>query len=89
MPAAERVELLAALRAVDHVVVFDEDTADRLVALVRPAIHAKGTDYTEATVPEAASVRAAGGRVAIVGDAKDHATRDLIARIREQSGAAR
>jgi D-glycero-beta-D-manno-heptose 1-phosphate adenylyltransferase len=89
MPADERVELLAALRAVDHVVVFDEDTADRLVALVRPAIHAKGTDYTEATVPEAASVQAAGGRVAIVGDAKDHATRDLIARIREQSGAAR
>jgi rfaE bifunctional protein nucleotidyltransferase chain/domain len=89
MPAAERVELLRALRAVDHVVVFDEDTADRLVALVRPAIHAKGTDYTEASVPEAASVRAAGGRVAIVGDPKDHATRDLIARIREQARAAR
>jgi rfaE bifunctional protein nucleotidyltransferase chain/domain len=87
MPAAERVELLAALRAVDHVVIFDEDTADRLVALVRPAVHAKGTDYSEATVPEAASVRAAGGRVVIVGDTKDHATRDLIARIREQSGA--
>ena len=83
MPAGERVEMLAALRAVDHVVVFDEDTADRLVALVRPGVHAKGTDYTEASVPEAASVRAAGGRVAIVGDPKDHATRDLIARIRE------
>jgi rfaE bifunctional protein nucleotidyltransferase chain/domain len=89
MPAAERAEVLAGLRAVDHVVVFDEDTADRLVSLVRPAIHAKGTDYTEATVPEAASVQAAGGRVAIVGDPKDHATRDLIARIREQSSAAR
>ena len=89
MPAAERVELLAALRAVDHVVVFDEDTADRLVALVRPAVHAKGTDYTEASVPEAASVRAAGGRVAIVGDAKAHATRDLIARIREHVDAPR
>jgi rfaE bifunctional protein nucleotidyltransferase chain/domain len=89
MPAAERIEMLAGLRAVDHVVVFDEDTADRLVSLVRPTIHAKGTDYTEATVPEAASVRAAGGRVAIVGDPKDHATRDLIARIREQSGVAR
>ena len=89
MPAAERAEVLAGLRAVDHVVVFDEDTADRLVSLVQPAIHAKGTDYTEATVPEAASVRAAGGRVAIVGDPKDHATRDLIARIREQSSAAR
>ncbi len=89
MPAAERVEVLAALRPVDHVVVFDEDTADRLVSLVRPAVHAKGTDYTDATVPEAASVRAVGGRVAIVGDPKDHGTRDLIARIREQSGATR
>jgi rfaE bifunctional protein nucleotidyltransferase chain/domain len=89
MPATERVEMLAALRAVDHVVVFDEDTADRLVSLVRPAIHAKGTDYTETSVPEAASVRAAGGRVAIVGDPKDHATRDLIARIRERPGVAR
>jgi rfaE bifunctional protein nucleotidyltransferase chain/domain len=81
MPAAERAELLASLRAVDHVVVFDEDTADRLVTLVRPDVHAKGTDYSEATVPEAASVRAVGGRVAIVGDPKDHATRDLIRRI--------
>ena len=69
--------------------VFDEDTADRLVSLVRPAVHAKGTDYTDASVPEAASVRAAGGRVAIVGDPKDHATRDLIARIRERFGATR
>jgi rfaE bifunctional protein nucleotidyltransferase chain/domain len=88
-PASERTEMLSALRAVDHVVVFDEDTADRLVALVRPAVHAKGTDYTNATVPEAASVRAAGGRVAIVGDPKDHATRDLIATIVERFGDAR
>jgi rfaE bifunctional protein nucleotidyltransferase chain/domain len=86
MPAVERAELLAGLRAVDHVVVFDEDTADRRVGLVRPDVHAKGTDYTESTVPEAAAVRAAGGRVAIVGDAKDHATRDLIARVRERFG---
>ncbi len=82
MPAGERVELLTALRPVDHVVVFEEDTADRLVSLLRPDIHAKGTDYTEASVPEAASVRAAGGRVAIVGDPKDHGTRDLIKQIR-------
>ena len=88
-PASERAEMLSALRAVDHVVVFDEDTADRLVALLRPAVHAKGTDYTDATVPEAASVRAAGGRVAIVGDPKDHATRDLIATIVERFGDAR
>ena len=82
VPAAERVELLAALRPVDHVVVFEEDTADRLVGLLRPDVHAKGTDYTETSVPEAASVRAAGGRVVIVGDPKAHATRDVIARIR-------
>jgi rfaE bifunctional protein nucleotidyltransferase chain/domain len=88
-PAGERAEMLAALRAVDHVVVFDEDTADRLIALVRPAIHAKGTDYTDATVPEAASVGEVGGRVAIVGDPKDHATRDLIATIVERFGVAR
>jgi len=86
MPAAERVELLAALRPVDHVVVFDEDTADRLVSLLRPDVHAKGTDYTAASVPEAASVEAAGGRVAIVGDPKAHATRDVIARIRRGDG---
>jgi len=83
MPAAERVELLSTLRPVDHVVVFEEDTADRLVTLLRPDVHAKGTDYTAATVPEAASVRAVGGRVAIVGDPKDHATRDVIAQIRK------
>ena len=83
MPAAERVELLAALRPVDHVVVFEEDTADRLIALLRPHVHAKGTDYTRDSVPEAASVKAAGGRVEIVGDPKDHATRDVIAQIRK------
>jgi rfaE bifunctional protein nucleotidyltransferase chain/domain len=89
MPAAERAEILAGLRAVDHVVVFDEDTADRLVSLVRPAVHAKGTDYTDASVPEAASVRAAGGEVAIAGDAKDHSTRDVIAVIVERFGSRR
>ncbi|HEX3177309.1 MAG TPA: adenylyltransferase/cytidyltransferase family protein [Methylomirabilota bacterium] len=78
MPAVEREELLAALRAVDHVVVFDDDTADALVAAVRPHIHAKGTDYTTESVPERETVRRHGGRVAIVGDPKDHATRDVI-----------
>jgi rfaE bifunctional protein nucleotidyltransferase chain/domain len=81
MPAAERAELVASLRAVDHVVVFEDDTADRLVALIRPAVHAKGTDYTPESVPERATVLAAGGRVAIAGDAKDHSTRDVIAEI--------
>jgi D-glycero-beta-D-manno-heptose 1-phosphate adenylyltransferase len=89
MPAVERVEVLAALRAVDHVVVFDEDTADALVAAIRPAIHAKGTDYTPETVPERDSVRAHGGKVVIVGDLKAHATRDAIQTIVERFARAR
>jgi rfaE bifunctional protein nucleotidyltransferase chain/domain len=86
MPAVERAEMLAALRAVDHVVVFEDDTADRLVALLRPAVHAKGTDYTAESVPERASVLDAGGRVAIAGDAKQHSTRDVIAEIMARFG---
>jgi rfaE bifunctional protein nucleotidyltransferase chain/domain len=86
LPAAERAELLAALRDVDHIVLFEEDTADRLVARLRPHVHAKGTDYTEDSVPERGSVGAVGGRVAIAGDPKRHSTRDLIALIRERFG---
>jgi D-glycero-beta-D-manno-heptose 1-phosphate adenylyltransferase len=86
LPLAERVEILGALRAVDHVVVFDEDTADRLAAAVRPDVHAKGTDYTTETVPERGTVRGLGGEVAIVGDPKTHATRDLIRVIGERFG---
>jgi len=86
MPMAERAEILAALRDVDHVVVFEDDTADGLVEAVRPHVHAKGTDYTEASVPEGAAVRAAGGRIAIAGDAKDHSTRDLIGLIAQRFG---
>jgi rfaE bifunctional protein nucleotidyltransferase chain/domain len=89
MPAAERVEILSALRDVDHVVVFDEDTADRVVTLLRPDVHAKGTDYTRESVPEAAAVRAAGGEVAITGDPKDHSTRDLIRVILARFGGHR
>ena len=81
MPAEERAEILQALRDVDHVVIFGDDTADALVARLRPDVHAKGTDYTAATVPEADTVRAAGGRVAITGDPKSHSTRDLIGTI--------
>ncbi|HSE96260.1 MAG TPA: D-glycero-beta-D-manno-heptose 1-phosphate adenylyltransferase [Methylomirabilota bacterium] len=79
MPVGERAELLAALAAVDHVVVFEEDTADRLVTVVRPDVHAKGTDYTTESVPERATVATVGGQVAIAGDPKTHSTRDLIA----------
>jgi bifunctional ADP-heptose synthase (sugar kinase/adenylyltransferase) len=86
MPAGERAELLAGLRAVDHVVVFEGDTADALLAAVRPAVHAKGTDYTVEAVPEAATARRLGATVAIAGDPKEHASRDLIARILERFG---
>jgi rfaE bifunctional protein nucleotidyltransferase chain/domain len=88
MPAEERAELLGALGAVDLVVVFDEDSADALVARLRPDVHAKGTDYTEDSVPERASVLAVGGRVAIAGDPKTHATRDLIGTIVARFGRA-
>jgi len=81
MPADERAEILRALRDVDHVVVFAEDTADTLVARLRPDVHAKGTDYTTDSVPEAATARAIGTRVAIAGDPKSHSTRDVIAKI--------
>jgi len=81
-PASERAEILAALSCVTYVVQFEETTCDTLLAALRPDVHCKGTDYTPETVPEAATVAANGGRVAIVGDPKDHATRDLIAAIR-------
>jgi len=86
MPARERAEIIASLRAVDHVVIFDDDTADQLVAALRPAFHAKGTDYTPESVPERATVVAAGGRVAITGDPKQHSTRDVIAEILARFG---
>ena len=82
LPAADRAEIVAALRGVDYVVVFPEATVDPLLRLLRPDVHCKGTDYTEATVPERETVLGYGGRVAIVGDPKDHSTHDLLARIR-------
>ncbi len=89
MPAGERAELLGALRDVDHVVVFDDDTADRLVTSLRPHVHAKGTDYSAASVPEAATARAIGAEVTITGDPKTHSTRDLIGLIVERFGVTR
>jgi rfaE bifunctional protein nucleotidyltransferase chain/domain len=86
MPAGERAEMLAALRAVDHVVVFDDDTADALIRAIRPHVHAKGTDYTEGSVPERATAAAVGAATAITGDPKAHATRDVIAAILERFG---
>jgi D-glycero-beta-D-manno-heptose 1-phosphate adenylyltransferase len=89
MPDAARAELVAALRAVDYVVIFEDATVERLLLLVRPDVHCKGTDYTVDTVPEREVVRSYGGRVAVVGDPKDHSTRDLIARLRAPSPGAR
>ena len=82
LPEAERAEIVAALHAVDAVSVFDEDSPAALIAAIRPHIHAKGTDYTADTVPERDVVAACGGRTVIVGDAKDHATTDVIAKIK-------
>ena len=89
MSAAERAELIGAMAGVDAVVVFEEDTVARLVGLLRPDVQAKGTDYTETTVPERAAVLAVGGRIAIAGDPKDHSTRDLIRVIVERFGSGR
>jgi rfaE bifunctional protein nucleotidyltransferase chain/domain len=82
LPARERALLVAALKAADHVVVFEEDDVARLLLALRPDVHCKGTDYTPESVPERDVVRSYGGRVAIVGDAKQHATRALLERIR-------
>ena len=79
--APERAEIVAALEMVDYVVVFDETTVAPLLERFRPDVHCKGTDYTVDTVPEREVVRAYGGRTAIVGDPKDHSTRDLLSRI--------
>jgi rfaE bifunctional protein nucleotidyltransferase chain/domain len=83
VPASERAEIVAALESVDAVVVFEEDSPSALLDEIKPDVHAKGTDYTPDTVPEREVVRRNGGRTAIVGDPKDHATTDLIDRIRK------
>ncbi|HKA35700.1 MAG TPA: adenylyltransferase/cytidyltransferase family protein [Thermoanaerobaculia bacterium] len=83
LPENERAEIVAALFCVDAVVLFDEDSPAELIAALRPAVHAKGTDYSAGSVPERDVVASYGGRTAIVGDAKDHATTDLIERIRK------
>ena len=81
LPASDRAELVAALRSVDYVVTFPEITVGPLLEALRPDVHCKGTDYTVDSVPEREIVKAYGGRTAIVGDPKDHSTRDLLARI--------
>jgi rfaE bifunctional protein nucleotidyltransferase chain/domain len=86
MPAAERAEVLASLSDVDAVVVFPEKDVRAIIREIRPDFHAKGTDYTEQSVPERDVVEACGGRVVIVGDPKDHSATDII-RARSRLGS--
>jgi rfaE bifunctional protein nucleotidyltransferase chain/domain len=82
LPEGERAEIVAALEAADAVVLFEEDSPAALIAALRPDVHAKGTDYAAESVPEREVVASYGGRTAIVGDPKDHATTDVVAKIR-------
>jgi D-glycero-beta-D-manno-heptose 1-phosphate adenylyltransferase len=84
LTAADRAELVAALRVVDYVLIFADETVARLLTLLKPDVHCKGTDYSVDTVPERGVVLGYGGRIAIVGDPKRHNTRDLLARLRQR-----
>jgi rfaE bifunctional protein nucleotidyltransferase chain/domain len=86
MPAEERAEILAALADVDAVVIFPERDVRALIREIRPDVQAKGTDYTAENVPEADVVREHGGRVAIVGDPKDHSASEIINRLAPRKG---
>ena len=81
LPASERAELVAALESVTYVTVFNEPTVEALLLALKPDVHAKGTDYTVDSVPERDVVRSYGGRVAIVGDPKDHSTSSILTRL--------
>jgi len=83
MGEEERSEMLLALRFVDYVLIFGERSVDGIIRALRPNIHAKGTDYTVETVPERDTARAVGCATVIVGDPKDHSSRDIIRAIRE------
>jgi rfaE bifunctional protein nucleotidyltransferase chain/domain len=83
LPESARTDLVAALRAVDYVVLFSEPNVDALLESLRPDVHAKGTDYTTETVPERATAARLGIRVAIVGDPKEHSTRELLESVRK------
>ena len=89
LPEQDRAELVAALRGVSYVVLFSDPTVERLLLLLKPDVHCKGTDYTVETVPERAVVQSYGGRTAIVGDPKQHNTRELIAKIAASAPAVR
>jgi rfaE bifunctional protein nucleotidyltransferase chain/domain len=81
IPAEERAEIVSGFRFVDVVTIFDEPNVEAIIAAIRPDYHAKGTDYTTESVPERETVIRYGGRVAIVGDPKDHSSTELIAAV--------
>lgn len=81
MSERDRAEIVASLEAVDLVTIFDEPTVEDLLLALRPDVHAKGTDYTEETIPEREVVRSYGGSVAIVGDPKNHSTSQLLGQL--------
>jgi bifunctional ADP-heptose synthase (sugar kinase/adenylyltransferase) len=85
VPETERAELVAALGCVDWVVLFPDETVEHIIRELKPDVHAKGTDYTEESVPERDFVLAYGGRVAIVGDPKDHSTTEMVERLRREN----
>src|ERR687893_3300955 len=84
VPERERAEVIASLRAVDFVTVFHEPTVTELLLALRPDIHAKGTDYTEESVPERDVIRSFGGRVQIVGDPKDHSSTEMMGKVNRE-----
>jgi rfaE bifunctional protein nucleotidyltransferase chain/domain len=83
MPESERAEIISALECVDHVVIFGDATVDRLLQRLKPDVHAKGTDYSYENVPERDTVLGYGGRIAIVGDPKNHSTKEYLEIIRK------
>ena len=84
MSEAERAEIIAAIRGVSYVTIFSDRSPGRLIGDLKPDVHCKGTDYTPDSVPEADVVRSYGGRIAIVGDPKDHSTTELLEKLRQQ-----
>ena len=84
MQEEDRIEIVAALECVNYVVPFSDLTAENLLRIIKPAIHAKGTDYTAETVPERDIVLSYGGQIAITGDRKNHSTTDIIKKIQQQ-----
>jgi len=81
IPETERIELLRALRCVDHALLFDEPDVRLIIRTLQPDVHVKGTDYTPETIPERAEVEAYGGRTAVAGDPKDHSTTALLGKV--------